>query len=196
MEAFLKLTNDIYVLDIPKNGSSLIKALILGKDENADIEDIHNKGIGYVIDNIHTFDSSKYVEGLKVAIYRDPVDRLVSVYTDKVLNPDKRSSLCKTLMDNNIHSLDSLIDYVSIPENLGERHLKPQYKYIEESYPLDLIVPLESLSKWVKEEVHLFPFIANRSKFKYVPNKEQIERIREIYAEDYKILKNHKIYDR
>lgn len=195
MEAFLKLQENLYVLDIPKNGSTLIKALISGS--KGDNEDIHNKSIGYIIDNVHTFDSSSFkLPGTKVAIYRNPIDRFVSVYTDKVLNPNPKTSLCNVLKEHRIRTLQNLIDYVRNYNGAWDRHLKPQYLFLEQSVPVDYIVKLEDLNDWILKYTEYTPFLANASKVSYTPSKREVEQIKELYKEDFNILNNHRVWEK
>lgn len=194
MEALLKLTEDIFVLDIPKNGSSLIKALMCGKGKEANIDELHNKDIGYVIDNVKTFNASIPRDSKVVAVYRDPVERFVSFYTDKVLNSTGTNKY-KIVEDGNIHSMDDLINYCENTKNaLLERHLKPQHLFIESCFNIDLIVPLDLLSDFILNNTSYSPFIINASKFRYIPTKKQIERIKSLYYKDYSIPETFKVY--
>lgn len=194
MEALLKLTEDIFVLDIPKNGSSLIKALMCGKGKDANIDELHNKDIGYTIDNVKTFIASVPRKGKVVAIYRDPVERFVSFYTDKVLN-STGTTRYKIVEEGNIHSMDDLISYCENTKNaLLERHLKPQHLFIESCFNIDLIVPLDLLSDFISEYTGYTPFIINASKFRFTPTSEQIERIKKLYQKDYLIPETYKVY--
>lgn len=188
--ALLKLTDSIYVLDICKNCSSTIKSLILGVYNRQN--ELHNKLFNYAIDYKIKFPVDYKVNGVKVAVWRDPVERCVSVYTDKVLNYEENTKLCRELKSANIKTFSDLLEYIKVHKT-EDGHIDSQSNIIG-NVELDYLIPMSLFNKWLRKETNYTPIIANRSLYIYKPTEEEIQTVKEIYKEDYSLLDRFKIY--
>lgn len=188
--ALLKLTNNIYVLDICKNCSSTIKSLILGVYNRQN--ELHNKLFNYAIDYKIKFPVDYKVNGVKVAVWRDPVERCVSVYTDKVLNYEENTNLCRELKSANVKTFSDLLEYIKVHKT-EDGHIDSQSNTIG-NVELDYLIPMPLFNKWLRKETNYTPIIANRSLYTYKPTEEEIQTVKEIYKEDYSLLDRFKIY--
>ena len=188
--ALLKLTDSIYVLDICKNCSSTIKSLILGVYNRQN--ELHNKLFNYTIDYKIKFPVDYKVNGIKVAVWRDPVERCVSVYTDKVLNYEENTKLCKELKSANVKTFSDLLEYIKVHKT-EDGHIDSQSNTIG-NVKLDYLIPMHLFNKWLRKETNYTPIIANRYLYTYKPTEKEIQTVKEIYKEDYSLLDRFKIY--
>lgn len=188
--ALLKLTDSIYVLDICKNCSSTIKSLILGVYNRQN--ELHNKLFNYAIDYKIKFPVDYKVDGIKVAVYRDPVERCVSVYTDKVLNYEENTKICKDLKAANVKTFMDLLNYIKVHKT-EEGHIDSQSNVIG-NVKLDYLIPMPLFNKWLRKETNYTPIIANRSLYTYKPTAEEVQIIKELYKEDYELPNKFKLY--
>jgi hypothetical protein len=134
---------------------------------------------------------------LRFAVYRDPVERFMSTFHNKVLNPLQPHIFYTTHNLVGI-SLDAFIEkaskILSIPDPLMiDEHLRRQSDcyHAEE---MDHIVPLHTLEHFVVNVLgcRFLPHDNQVLTKKVIPDKEQRERIRRLYSADYAINPTYK----
>jgi hypothetical protein len=198
---------------IAKNASTTLKRLIYSLDYPdagpiSDTEETHEY-FGYSYDNkvrIPLTESSKYSSSryLRFAIYRDPVERFLSVYYDKVSplrSPGK--PVRKYFAENGVINAD-IDKFLAFTERelqkenwlLQDEHLRCQSSFYEPS-SVDFIVPLERLNSFLNEHLGIKGSrYFNKSSYSastslHVKQKEILEYL---YRDDYELVKAMNIY--
>ena len=137
-----------------------------------------------------------YADYLRFAVYRDPVDRLVSTYHSKVLYAPKphpfytRHRLEGLPLDPFLDVVDEVLR-IDTPEHIDE-HLRPQRRcYAPED--VDVIVPIEHLPEFLRRSfgIERVPSENVVTAPKFAPTSAQIERSKDLYREDYAIFPNY-----
>ena len=167
----------IYILEILKNASTTIRKLIEGGSE-----DLHN--YPFINELIYTpkLDlTNKNCCNISRS-YR-------SVYSDKVLNFNASTHLCRVLRMKEIDSFDKYIDFIEKYKNVD----LPQYKYME-GVKIDYIIPIEKLDEFILNNTSYKSIKEQTSNSNFEISNEQKNRIIELYKEDYNIP--FKIYTR
>lgn len=163
-------------------------------------DEIHER-IGYTPENgyLHPIgpDSENFGKDIvKFAVWRDPVERLVSCYKHFCLECYQRRyytylDLCRE------PSFDRFMEFVRF--ELGkndplyqDEHIRRQSDYYSRE-DVDYIVPIEKLDNFL--QAYQIPLIGNarnstHTKFALV-NTEYIEEIKELYKSDYQIFPNY-----
>ena len=137
-------------------------------------------GKGTKIDRGNKKRLRRYSDYLRFAVYRDPVDRFLSLYHNKVLWPPAPHHYYTGLRLEGL-ALDPFLDVVEevlqIPDPLHiDEHIRPQKRcYTRED--VEYIVPIDSLADFLAE--------------KLVPSERQLERIQKLYCEDYDLVPNY-----
>jgi hypothetical protein len=200
---------------IAKNASTTLKRLVYEVDYPdrgpiKDTEGIH-EFFGYSKcgkSRVPLVDGSKYHASgyLRFAVYRDPVERFLSVYYDKV-SPlrEKNKPVRKYFALSNVIgvSIDTFIDFTEKelakedPMDQDE-HLRCQSACYEPS-SVDFIVPIEQLDLFLLDELGIETKGAfNRSKSGAVTKLNQLQkgRVESLYAKDYTLLNAKNCYSR
>lgn len=166
----------------------------------ADKSEIHEL-VGYYPENgyLHPVGESDEEWGkgiMKFAIWRDPVERLVSCYKHFCLDQHRqRYYIYLNLYQDS--SFDRFMEYVRF--ELGkadplyqDEHIRRQSDYYAKE-DVDYIVPLKKLDAFLKEhDIPLVKETTNDSHTKFeLTNAEYIEEIKQLYKADYLILPNY-----
>lgn len=184
---------------IPKNACTTLMALSF-KLENQSFNKIHNE--------VHI--NNKLLKGFsvnnaypKVAIYRDPIERFISIYN----NRDKHENRCW----GNISNIGDFINFAKAEQeksicktyksNGCDEHFIPQYKFYNLK-DIDIIVQLKDLNSFIKEKLHIInPINKNKSNGTLEKSQLTVNQIKEIiniYKKDYilfdDIVKSDKLY--
>lgn len=198
---------------IAKNASTTLKRLVYefdypGMDPITDTEEIH-EFFGYSQcgkSRAPLVDGPKYhaLGYLRFAVYRDPVERFLSVYYDKVSpRRDKSKTVRKYFSFRSVIDvdIDTFIDFAQ--EELAkevplyqDEHLRRQTAFYEPSC-VDFIVPIEWLDLFLFEELGIGTRGAfNKSKNDAVTklNALQKSRVESIYDQDYVLLQAKNAY--
>lgn len=131
-------------------------------------------------------------------VYRDPVDRFVSYYWNKIVS--RKEIFYPALQEyTEIHSIDELIDAIEKDFAQNEPYYQEQHtRKLVDFYPIedvDIIVPIEYLDDFLKENGIIPPPHQNVSKKeKPILTQNQIERIKHLYEEDYELLNSPKLW--
>lgn len=133
----------------------------------------------------------------RFAVYRDPVERFMSMYHNKVLSPPRPHYFFETFGLQGM-ALDPFLD--AVEEILGianplhiDEHIRPQSRYYLPE-DIDHIVPIDRLDGFLMNQfgIRSQPR-ANRTDTLVVqPNREQRARICHLYHEDYELQKHIK----
>jgi hypothetical protein len=190
-------------LSIPKCACTSMKALILrhdGLNPSEDQEAIHAQ-LGYAHAPPHAYDARRVddlaglSEYLRFAVYRDPVERFVSLYVNKVVQQmgtqDIFTSHFGKSMDAFLDTAEELFASYAMPSI--DHHLRPQAYWLNATQ-LDWIVPLEELRKFMRK--HFSVSLPQRNTSKSALERIsplQRSRIMRLYAEDYEINPQWKI---
>jgi hypothetical protein len=198
---------------IAKNASTTLKRLVHSLDypehkSISDTEEIH-EFFGYSYDNklrvplteSNIYHSSRYT---RFAVYRDPVERFLSVYYDKVSplrssgKPVRKYFSASGIIDADI---DTFLDFTEMElqkENslLQDEHLRRQSSFYEPSN-VDFIVPLEELNTFLIEHLDIntsgYFNKSSRSASTRITEKQK-EILELLYKDDYELLKAMNVY--
>jgi hypothetical protein len=128
---------------------------------------------------------------IRCCILRDPIDRFVSSYKNRILyHHDQEFSE---------HTVDMVIEKLEI-NNFENKHFLPQSFFLGKSLSYyDFYVDIKNISKFESyintffEKKIGFPKIQTGGKnYKILLNKDQIKKIKKIYFEDFDLLKQVK----
>jgi hypothetical protein len=186
----------------PKTGGTTIRSWLVFSE--TDTLEIENNGNGYVTQNGigqqlitnmgYWYKGFKEVNSsCKVCVKRDPVSRFLSCYTDKIL----RERIVDLTIDDILNDWDTLKTGREDPLNPGTyylaNHFLPQTYYLGENKNYyDLVFDVKEVGTKVKTflekklEIELPKLHTRKQSKKPEVNGEQIEKIKEIYAIDYK----------
>ena len=198
---------------IAKNASTTLKRLVHSLDYPehepiSDTEEIH-EFFGYSYDNkvrMPLTESSKYRSSryIKFAVYRDPVERFLSVYCDKVSplrspgKPVRKYFSVSGIIDADI---DTFLDFTGVElkkDNslLQDEHLRRQSSFYEPS-SVDFIVPLERLNSFLIEHLDIntsgYFNKSSRTVSVNLTGKQKVI-LESLYKDDYELLKAINIY--
>jgi hypothetical protein len=171
-----------------KNASSSLRRLAYGSD-NLKLEE-RKKMI-----SIKQSRNKKYKNYVKFAVYRDPVERFISFYKNKVLNYDEWFLKKYKDKKEQIRNLETFIEFAK--KEIGNKmtcdfHLMPQHLFYKPR-DIDYIVPIEKLDLFVKDKLNCAPTLrANATVSQKIKvSAKEIDEIKKIYADDYKIKPNY-----
>lgn len=188
---------------IAKNGVTFLKKLAIYFRTGQIIEndyDIHNI-VGYHEQSEYLVPVSQMSEYekehnrlLKFAVWRDPAERLVSIYKYFCLERTFRHYYNYLALYHN-PSFDYFMKFVEFelekktPE-LQDEHIRKQVDYYKES-DVDYIVPINKLNRFLeKNGISLIEEKTNYTSVKFeLPSKWE-HKIKELYKEDYAIKTN------
>jgi len=219
MAIFTDQNNNFSIYECPKVGGSTLRTWIsyAGTEyKNLDYL-VEYKDNGYISESTLTYNSIeefgydfslfKEVEGEKICIKRDPVDRFVSCYTDKIL---REKNIPEALVNGEVNYdyLDNFLEnFYSILEDHEKVHYSQResgvkylwYHFIPQTshYGTDInyydhvfdITEIDmSLKTYLEEKWKIsLPTIhcRNQKDSKIKLTDHQIEKVKEIYKEDY-----------
>lgn len=138
---------------------------------------------------------AKYGKFLKFAVWRDPVDRLVSAYRWFVLQKAKRYYFLYLglYQDSSFERFMQFVEFELQKTDplYQDEHIRRQSDYYSPE-DVDYVVPIEKLDRFLEE--HGIPIMAEKSNESLVPfvleDKQSVAKIKEWYWSDYKIIKN------
>ncbi len=197
-------------LSISKNGCTSLKNLIFLEEYGRTHKSSPGRGIhavwgfkekpGRVINRADKESLRRYSDYIRFVVYRDPVERFLSTYYNKVLYPPYPHIFYTTHNLTGI-SLDAFIDkaaeILTIPDPLLiDEHLRKQSDYFTPE-DVDHIVPLPALEHFVTHVLgcNSLPHDNRVRQKKVPPTEKQIETIQKLYAADYNIIPTYKIVD-
>lgn len=160
---------------ISKNACS---SLVLISLKRKDLEKKYAfKGLGdFWSDNKRDFiiNPKEYKDFKKVAVIRDPIDRIISAYTTIGKN--------KKFYDY----LDDVIDTLkNVEPKYIDRHITNQFLFYDYK-DVDLFVPIEKLNDYLKS-IDIEKLEVNQSNVVHFINEETKSKLLEVLKEDYKI---------
>ena len=138
---------------------------------------------------------AKHGKYLKFAVWRDPVERLVSTYRCFILQQAKRYYFIYLGLykDNSFERFMQFVEFELQKTDplYQDEHIRRQSDcYSPED--VDYVVPIEKLDRFLEE--HGIPIMAEKSNESLVPfvvkDKRFVAKIKEWYQSDYKIIKN------
>ena len=201
---FLSGHNAAFVA-IHKNGTTFLKKLALYLKTGEIIEDVdhihHEIGYDHTSDHlIHVSQMQAFEKEngiiLKFAVWRDPVERLVSFYKHFILEQKYRYYLhfLDLYHDNSFERFIEFVEFElkkSVPEYQDE-HIRRQIDHFQNT-DLDYIVPIQKLNKFLEEKgIPLIEDKANKTTAKFkIPLKKWEDKIKKLYQTDYSININY-----
>jgi len=206
---FLCHKHQLMFLSISKNASTTLKHIMYREEFGVDTKDIPSKihkiwgwkaRAGRAIETHDAKGLQDYSGYTRFAVYRDPVARFLSAYHNKVLYSNYphiyyvKNRLEGMGLDHFINVTATILKMKN-PMHIDE-HLRPQACYYQPA-DVDYIVPLESLSEFLESRfgIQAGP-VHNKTRLPRIkPSKQQIEKIREMYACDYAIKPNWPVAD-
>ncbi len=188
---------------IAKGGSTTLKRITsvddgISKDGAEDIQGVHDL-LGFR-DNgtsLIEINSPLFADYTRVAIYRDPIERFISYYKDKVLSSPLSHARKAGLSPET--PLEQIIEYLeqelsnSDPLWIDE-HIRPQARHYQPDQ-VDIIVKLSDLDDYLHtigvETISKDYYNTSENILVELPQPVQA-KLKKIYREDYEILeKNH-----
>lgn len=185
---------------ISKNGCVTLKRSVILDDTGKDIQDegtLHNL-IGYSenskylvpIDKMKQFEMT-HGEYKKIAIYRDPIERFLSVYKFFILDRNYRTYF-HYLGFYQKCTLDDFIEFskreLEKQPLFQDEHIRLQSDYYTDS-DVDLIIDIKDMTDYLKSEGIYFKDnkIINKSHSSLSINSDQRQQILELVKRDYDI---------
>lgn len=189
----------ILYVEISKAGNSSIKYELFIKPKTSTEEHKRFK------DNYHlihsqtktlTWNRKKYKDYFKFTVVRDPLERFISAYKNKILLNESyiiNNLGLKKYTRSQLENIDLFIDSLNEHSIRNDKHFTNQKFLIPRIKDMDLVGQLEKieetekiLSKKVGQDIS-FEFI-NKSE-EYTPKILNIEKFYYLYRKDYKLLK-------
>ncbi|WP_455592710.1 sulfotransferase family 2 domain-containing protein [Bacteroides sp.] len=139
---------------------------------------------------------AKHGKHLKFAVWRDPMERLVSVYRCFVLQQARRNYFLYLGLykDNSFERFMQFVEFElqKVDPLYQDEHIRRQSDYYSPE-DVDYIVPVEKLDQFLEE--HGLPTLEEKSNESFLPfkleNEEYIKQIKEWYKLDYEIKSNY-----
>lgn len=184
----------ILFYNIPKVASSSIWSLC------AEIEKGHkvvrrDQIRGFKIPSIKSSDLSEFPDVTKIAFVRNPFDRVVSCYINKIANKHNKFIQRNGLSEN--MSFESFVDHIcQLKDCDSDRHFRSQYTYIfdhQANLLADYVGRIETFSEDFNEVINLYQLpkleIPNWNNTKHKPyaayfNPLLVDKIQERYKID------------
>lgn len=198
----INLTKDIYFVNISKNASSYLKN-ISNKDKNINIP--YNNITYFHIKSMMANNGEEFNEETKTddkfifAVYRDPIERLLSFYYDAKFGHIKYERGYKI---NNIKDLISFVKEQFKNNNIYDidEHIRKQSDILALN-KIDLIVKIDDLDNFINlvfGENKNFPHInqTNYNQNDIIIDNPDKEFLYNLYKDDYEILTKYKIFKR
>lgn len=198
--------NNFSIYDAPKIGGTTIRSWVnYYKTGNLNL---HHEGNGYISPTPFHYSVIKdqdyvldfFEESLfeRVVIKRDPVTRFISCYSDKVIKEGNISYFksIDNFLDNFYDIVKSHPQKFSDNKNLGYMwyHFAPQVnqfgyniKYYDKVFDISEIPTKVKLYLEQKWNIQLPEIHTRKNLNKINLNNEQVEKVKQIYKEDYKV---------
>jgi hypothetical protein len=181
-------------LNIAKCGITTLK-VVTAKDDGIKYQDLHRLHAVFGIRSNHNHmikvNEPLFQDYVRVGVYRDPTQRFLSWYKDKVLEPKQHYIFFAGLaVDNSIDRTLEFLQYeLSKSDPLWmDEHLRPQSRYYQPD-DIDMVTTLSNLNKYliyigvdIKKSTKY-----NRSKGKIDLNLRQSLKIKRLYKDDYRL---------
>lgn len=197
-------TNLAFVV-IAKNGVTFLKKVAHYNDTGRWVEDFieSHDVIGYTEESPYLIPVEKMSEfeekngkRIKFAIWRDPLERVVSTYKLFCLEKQFRTyfHFIGLYHDNSFENFMRFMEFEWTKKygEIQDEHIRSQIDYYD-AKEVDFILPVEKMYDFLKE--HKVPFVKEQSNKTDVvfnlENQEYIDKIREYYEGDYNILCNY-----
>lgn len=190
---------------ISKNAVTYLKNIVIYSKENMipKTEEKTHEYIGFTPHNgflIPVSEMPQYerVHGkiLKFAVWRDPVQRLLSTYKWFILEKHPRFYFNIWLDFHQDCSFERFVEFVKF--ELGKKRILAQDEHIRKQsdyysfFDVDYIVPIENLNHFLAE--HHIPVLAEKSnesqKYNIEINKTVMDEIQNLYLNDYQLFNN------
>lgn len=199
---FLCHRHRLMFMAVSKNASSSLKQVMYREEHGCkeSQKKIHElwgwqPSAQRAIDIADTKGLSAYREYVRFVVYRDPVDRFLSTYHNKVLYSEIRHPTYagKRLEGMGLEQFINVTEAVlkiDNPLHIDE-HIRRQSDYYSTD-DVDWIVPVEKLDEFLHKEfgIKAMPMENKTALPRLKATSEQIERIRNLYARDYQIKPN------
>jgi len=172
-----------------KNASSFLRDLAYRNDQISWEEGEVQKKISF-----RRSRSQEYKDYIKFAVYRDPVERFLSLYKNKILGHNKDFE--ERYKEDGIKNCDLKTFICFTKKELKNKmvcdpHLLPQYLLYKRS-DVDYIVPINKLNLFIERKLKCNADLRlNRTDNIFLKISERdFNEIKKIYSEDYKIKPN------
>lgn len=181
---YCHIKDNLYFVVISKCACTSIKKYILDLNniKYFDFDSIHEL-IGFEENKFITLVEHKDKlpsNSIKFAIYRDPVERAISAY--KHLKKSKRG-----------YVLNNFNDYINLCKEhlnneplLCDEHIRRQVDYYKED-DVDFVIDINNLNNFLKTNYNIDLSFENKSNNIVNITEEQINIIKDLYKDDYKI---------
>jgi len=193
-------------IHLPKNGVSSLKKIVAKLDDGKELKGlaIHDyfgyKNEGNKRIETSEIDDQRFDSFVKFAVYRDPVERLISLYLDKVSPLRNKEKVNRRYFE----SVNLIGVNFSSFFRFTKRELKKQIAFQDEHIrkqsdnykpeDVDYIVPIKHLNCFMKDVVKVeIPKKENKSNPAEIPIRF-ISKIEKLYKEDYKLLDASNVY--
>jgi hypothetical protein len=166
--------------------------------ENEKIQSVHDK-MGYAPNgsSLIAIDSDKHSDYTSLAVWRDPVERFISWYRDKVAHPYQRYIFLTALaVDNDIDRCIQFLEF-ELSKTQSEwidEHLRPHHRYYNPEQ-IDVLVDMKDLNAYLESigiEQDNQKTNTSAKKSELVVTDEQKQRIKELYQGDYDMYEQMK----
>lgn len=202
---FCLLNKQMAFVAISKNAVAFLKRIAVytktGKVLTSE-DDVHNtvgfnENKGYLIPVLHmqTFEK-KDGPVIKFAVWRDPVERLLSTYKFFCLEKEFRRywQFLDLYNDNGFERFMEFVEFELGKTNVvyQDEHIRRQADYYNMD-DVDYIVPIEKLNSFLREHsVLVFDQKSNATTTQFnLPHSGWIKRIKRLYWKDYDIRPNY-----
>jgi glycosyltransferase involved in cell wall biosynthesis len=169
---------------IPRNAVTNLKHIVLQHDYGLDVSSNHEVAhdiIGYCLDGytrIPMKDAKKtcYRDYLKFAVYRDPVDRFLSLYANRVAKGHSSLERFRRFAEKELRK----------PSLLQDEDIRPQGLYYQPE-DVDCVVALEDLDSFLRSKLNVpaETWLNRSTAMKETPSMRDQELIMRMYKDDY-----------
>jgi len=182
---------------IAKNGITSLKSMVLQYDYNLEVsgnENILHDLIGYGLDgytriSVQESGSPRYRDYLKFAVYRDPLDRFLSLYSNKIAkgrSSNQRYYLSQGVIGASLTKFCQFAEQeLRKPAIHQDEHIRRQCDYYSPR-DVDYVVHLDNLDSFLaaKLNLHSETWLNRSGRHKYVPSITEMNMISRMYETD------------
>ncbi|ACK64985.1 Methyltransferase type 11 [Rippkaea orientalis PCC 8801] len=187
---------------IAKGGSTTLKRITIlddgiSEDGSEDIQGVHDiLGFRHNGTSLVDVSSDLFPDYTRVAVYRDPIERFISYYKDKVLNSPLSHARKAGLTPET--PLEKILEYLE--QELGhsdplwiDEHIRPQARHYQ-LHQIDIIVHLDDLNHYLHsigvETVSREYYNSSENIPVELPEPIQV-KLKALYQEDYQIIEQN-----